>query len=203
MTEEEARAWIHDQFGAPGTAAMETLVACVRDEAERQNLVASSTLDSLWARHVVDSAQLLALADRAGEWLDIGTGAGFPGMVIAALSGRVVHMVEPRRKRGAFLVGVSERLGIKSRANVIVSRIEVAKVSASVISARAFTALDGIFEAALHAARKETLWLLPKGKSAAEEIASAQQKWHGSFHVEHSITDSESLIILARKVSRR
>jgi 16S rRNA (guanine527-N7)-methyltransferase len=76
-------------------------------------------------------------------------------------------------------------------------------MGASVISARAVASLSAIFDAALPCSRRKTLWILPKGQSAPEEIATARQTWHGVFHVEHSITDPTSLIVLAKGVSRR
>ena len=76
-------------------------------------------------------------------------------------------------------------------------------MSAAVISARAVSAMTLLFGSAIQCSRRKTLWILPKGQSAREEIATAQQTWHGVFHVEHSVTDSNSLIVLAKGVSRR
>lgn len=203
MTEEEARDWIDARFGLPGVAAMETLAGLVRDESARQNLVAASTLDSIWSRHIVDSAQLLALADVHGRWLDIGSGAGFPGLVVAALGQREVCLVEPRRKRAEFLKLASAAMACGSRVTVIDRKVERTVIPSAIISARAVAPLATVFAAALQCSSGTTLWLLPKGVGAREEIARAQQSWHGSFHVERSVTDAESLIVLARKVSRR
>jgi 16S rRNA (guanine527-N7)-methyltransferase len=100
MTEEEARQWIRERFGDVGTTRMEALAGLVAAEAVNQNLVAPSTLASIWSRHIVDSAQLIGLANEVqGDWLDIGSGAGFPGLVVAALTNRAVFLVEPRRRR--------------------------------------------------------------------------------------------------------
>jgi 16S rRNA (guanine527-N7)-methyltransferase len=72
-----------------------------------------------------------------------------------------------------------------------------------VISARAVAQLSSLFASAVQCSRRKTLWILPKGRTAREEVAVAEQTWHGVFHVEHSITDPESLIVLAKGVSRR
>ena len=95
-----------------GTVArLQDYEAMVRDEARRQNLVSAATLDDFWARHVLDSAQLLRFVKRAGEWADVGSGAGLPGVVIACLTDDPVCLIEPRRLRADFLERVIERLG--------------------------------------------------------------------------------------------
>jgi len=204
MTEEEARYWLRERFGEAGEARMDSLAGLVAGEAVSQNLVAPSTLTTMWSRHIVDSAQLISLATESrGDWLDIGTGAGFPGLVIAALTDRAVTLVEPRRRRAAFLSEAAETLGIANQVTVIASKVESVTMSAAVISARAVAGLALLFGSAIQCSRRKTLWILPKGQSAREEIATAQQTWHGVFHVEHSVTDPSSLIVLAKGVSRR
>ena len=204
MTEDEARHWLRARFGEGGEARMDILGGLVASEAVTQNLVAPSTLATMWSRHIVDSAQLIGLAAEAeGDWLDIGTGAGFPGLVIAALTDRPVTLVEPRRRRAAFLSDAAEKLGVSSQVTVIAAKVEGVTMSAAVISARAVSALALLFGSAIQCSRRKTLWILPKGQSAREEIATAQQTWHGVFHVEHSVTDPNSLIVLAKGVSRR
>lgn len=203
MTEDEAKAWIDTRYGAAAVDRIEALLGHVRVEAIRQNLVAPSTLDTIWNRHVVDSAQLLDHAPVDGRWLDIGSGAGFPGMVLALLGTHHVSLVEPRRRRATFLSDVVAALELQSQVTVYCSRIENVKLTADVITARAVASLDNLFAWAAHNATTDTRWILPKGKSALEEVASAKQAWHGMFHVEHSITDPASMIILASGVTRR
>ena len=204
MTEDEARGWIAERFGREGEARMADLAQLVIDEASRQNLIAPSTLSAIWERHIVDSAQLIELAKESpGDWLDIGTGAGFPGLVVAALTDRPTILVEPRRRRAEFLRVAAGALGLSNRVDVIAGKVEAIARPVAVISARAVAPLGGLFEAAMQCSRRKTLWILPKGRTAREEVAVAQQTWHGVFHVEHSITDAESLIVLAKGVSRR
>lgn len=201
MTEAEARCWVVARHGVSRETLLERFVDMVRAEAPAQNLVSRTTLDHLWFRHVVDSAQLLDHAgDSAGPWLDIGAGAGFPGMVVALLSDHDVMLVEPRRKRAAFLQYAATALGLGTRVTVACARIETISADAAIVSARAVAALPALFGAAHHVARRDGLWLLPKGKSALEEVAVAQLSWHGAFHVEHSITEPGSLIVIAKGV---
>ncbi|MFA6124804.1 MAG: 16S rRNA (guanine(527)-N(7))-methyltransferase RsmG [Sphingomonas sp.] len=205
MTEAEAKAWIASRFGDAGKAAMAQFAAIVVEENARQNLIAPSTVESIWTRHIVDSAQLIGLAVGAppGDWIDIGSGAGFPGLVIAALTDRSVWLVEPRKRRAEFLVEVAKALEIADRTHVICDRIEKIARPAALISARAVGPLTELFGWARDCTTPDTRWILPKGRSAREEVAIAEQGWHGVFHVEHSLTDPDSLIVLASGVSRR
>ena len=115
MTEDEARAWLRINFDVSRETwdQLESYVALLLDEMERQNLIAASTRDHVWARHIVDSAQLLTLAPEPKEgaiWADLGSGAGLPGVVVAILSRYQVSMIEVRRKRAEFLCRVVEQL---------------------------------------------------------------------------------------------
>ncbi|MBA4771890.1 MAG: 16S rRNA (guanine(527)-N(7))-methyltransferase RsmG [Sphingomonas sp.] len=199
-----ARRWVRERFGVSRETQLAGLVDLVAAEAKRQNLVSSATLDMLWHRHVMDSAQLLRFADAAGErWIDIGTGAGFPGLVIAILTDCPVALVEPRRRRADFLAYAVQELGLAERTVVEPRRVELVTGDAGVISARAVAPLAKLLTAAAHLSTAKTRWLLPKGRSAREEVAAAQRSWHGTFHVEQSLTDPESLIVIVEKVARR
>jgi len=204
MTEDEARNWVRDRFGVPRETLLDRFVTMLRDEATHQNLVSANSLGAVWARHITESAQLIPMAaSNPGHWVDIGTGAGFPGIVIAALTDRDVTLIEPRRKRADFLERVVAALDLEPRVAVQCCRAEQCAMTGAVISARAVAALPALLDSAAHLSTKKSLWLLPKGRSAAEEVAAARQTWHGVFHVEQSITDPHSLIITAKGVARR
>lgn len=204
MTEDEARNWIEEQFGDVALHRLSDFAHMVEMESARQNLIAASTLPMIWSRHIVDSAQLVSLSGKAdGPWVDIGTGAGFPGMIVGILSGLPTILVEPRRRRVDFLQDAVDRLALTHTISVVGSKIETAKVKAGIISARAVAPVSALLGSAVHTARKETLWLLPKGRSAREEVAQAKLSWHGTFHVEQSITDPTSLIVIASGIARR
>jgi 16S rRNA (guanine527-N7)-methyltransferase len=204
MTEEEARRWITERFGVSRETLLAKLVEEVLDEAGRQNLVSPGTIGAMWMRHVVDSAQLLALAgDGGGPWLDIGTGAGFPGLVVACLRDAPITLCEPRRRRAEFLERTAARLGLGGRVTVAACKVERLSGRWPIISARAVASLGALFGAAAGVSDRETRWVLPKGRSAREEVEAARKTWHGSFHVEQSITDPESQIVVASDVRRR
>lgn len=204
MTEEEARQWVRDRYGVSRETQLARFVELIVAEAERQNLVSAATLPLIWSRHIVDSAQLVPIAGAIqGQWVDIGSGAGFPGLVVALLIDTPVTLIEPRRKRADFLAQAAAALGLASQVRIAACRVEAFSGTAEVISARAVAALPDLFAAAAHLSTAKTRWILPKGRSAREEVAIAQRSWHGVFHVEQSLTDPDSLIILAEKVVRR
>lgn len=204
MTEEEARDWVRTRYGVSRETSIDRFVSMVVEESSRQNLVSESSLGEVWRRHVVDSAQLEVLAPNdPGLWIDIGSGAGFPGLILAIVLDRPVVLIEPRRRRAAFLEAVIVGLGLERKARVEALRAERVRATASVISARAVAALPELLALGAHLATPETFWVLPKGQSAREEVADVQQTWHGSFHVEHSLTEPGSLIVTAKGVARR
>lgn len=204
MTEDQAAAWAEARFDETALARLHQFAALVLVENDQQNLIAPSTLGSIWSRHIVDSLQLLALAPAAGHWIDVGTGAGFPGMVIAAASELRVTLIEPRKLRASFLSEAATELGVAHRVEVIAAKSQNAcTVVGDVISARAVAPLSALLDATRHLASPKTRYLLPKGRSAAEEVETARRQWHGMFHVERSIVDAASGIVVASGVRRR
>lgn len=207
MTEDEARIWVRETFGVSRETLLERFGALLAAESLHQNLIAASTLETLWTRHLVDSAQLVPLSEAAprGAWIDIGAGAGLPGIVVAILLDRPVVLVEPRAKRVAFLRDAAEALGIAKRVTVQPSKIETYHPinRAGVISARAVAELSQLFASALHCSDPETLWVLPKGRNAQSEVEAARANWQGTFHVERSITEPTSGVVIAQGVRPR
>lgn len=205
MTEEEARAAVEAIVGTSVMKRLDRFVDRVSAESERQNLVAKPTLPAIWERHVLDSAQLLPMArGHNGLWVDVGTGAGFPGMIVALAVEQPVALVEPRRMRADFLRFIVDAEGISSRVVVHQSKVErLVDVQADVISARAVASLSDLLQSAAHIASMDTLYLLPKGQSATTEVNEAQRRFEGLFHVEQSITNPEAGIVSARHVRQR
>jgi 16S rRNA (guanine527-N7)-methyltransferase len=181
---------------------IERYEALLREEAGRQNLVSASTLESLWDRHILDSAQLVRFAPLGkASWADIGSGAGLPGIVLACLVDGPVTLIEPRRLRADFLHRVVESLSLN--AQVIGSKVERVEGSFDVVTARAVARLGRLFEISAHLSTTNTIWALPKGRGAAEELSEAQRAWQGVFHVEQSVTDPDSQIVVATGVRSR
>lgn len=202
MTEEEARDWIADRFGASAVDGIDAIVARVVVENERQNLVSPSTIGSIWNRHVADSAQLALLDGSAGLWIDIGTGGGFPGLIVAVVRAAPMLLVEPRRKRAEFLAAMARDLD-QTHVRVVASRVEVVRETATVISARAVASVEKLFDAGQACAMQDTRWLLPRGRIEQADLLAIERDWQGTFHVKQSVTDPVSSILVAEGVSRR
>ena len=173
--------------------------AALREESKRQNLIAASTLDSFWERHVVDSAQLVRFEPHSGaSWVDVGSGAGLPGIVIACLGDGPVTLVEPRRLRAEFLHKLVESLALD--ADVICAKAQQVGGKYDVITARAVAPLAELLRISSHLSTGKTVWALPKGRSAHQELAEARRAWQGAFHVERSVTDADSWIVVGTGV---
>lgn len=208
MNEDEARQWLvdHCDVSRETLARLQDFVNFLKDENARQNLVSRTSLEHVWQRHIVDSAQLLRLApDHADtQWLDLGTGAGFPGLIVALLHRGRVTMVEERRKRVEFLHEAAAVLGLAGRCEIEPIKVErMEDRQFDVISARAFAPLDKLLALGERFATPETRWVLPKGRNAQSELEAAESSWQGAFRVEPSITDAEAGIIVAEQVRRR
>jgi 16S rRNA (guanine527-N7)-methyltransferase len=180
-------------------ARLGDFVALLTDENNRQNLVSASTLGSIWQRHIIDSAQLVRFEPHHGaSWLDVGSGAGLPGIVIACLVDGPITLVEPRKLRADFLHRVTASLGLN--AQIVCNKVERASGQFDVITARAVAPLSRLLEISQHLSTRKSVWVLPKGRSAAEELAEAQRAWQGAFQVERSVTDADSSIIVGTGV---
>ena len=183
---------------------IEQFAALLIAENERHNLVARSTIPDLWQRHIADAAQLPAFAPARGSWLDIGSGAGLPGVVIAILTGAPMLLVEPRRLRADFLRRTADTLDLGPNVAVIQSKIETVRhLPVDIITARAVASIDRLFAIAGHLSHKGTIWILPKGKSAKSELDEARRTWQGDFRLEPSRTDPDAQILIASRVRRR
>ncbi len=178
---------------------LEQFVSLLKEESSRQNLISAATLDTIWDRHILDSAQLTRFEPRPGaSWVDIGSGAGLPGIVIACLVEGPVTLVEPRRLRAEFLHKVAESLRLD--ASVICAKAERTAGSFDVITARAVASLENLVRISQHLSTGNTVWALPKGRGAHKELVEAQRSWQGSFHLEQSVVDRESWIVIGTGV---
>lgn len=172
------------------------------EENARQNLIGPSSVAEMWKRHLLDGAQLLGMAEKDGCWLDIGSGPGLPGLVIAILGGRPMTLNEPRKLRADFLRRAIAELDLP---DVAIAECKVERLNGAfdLITARAVARLDKLFGMACHLAHSETKWVLPKGESAQSELDEARNAWQGSFRLVPSRTHPASAIVIAEHVQRR
>jgi 16S rRNA (guanine527-N7)-methyltransferase len=165
-----------------------------------KNLVGPATLDQIWDRHIVDSLQLLDLAPDAGTWLDLGAGAGFPGLVLAiagAERGLQVHLVESNSRKCAFLRHIARLTG--APAKVHEARLETVVPGfvgkADVVSARALASLPMLLDWTEPLLKAGTMGLFPKGRDAEIELTEARKKWTFEAEILPSLTDPEARIL--------
>ncbi len=166
------------------------------------NLVAPATIPQLWQRHFANSAQLLRLAPRAKIWVDLGSGGGFPALVIAIMLANqeecCVHLIESNARKCAFLSEAARQTGAPAR----VHNARIADVAASgavpaagVVTARALAPLDALLELALPFFGNASAALFLKGREAGVEIAEARKRWVFNLKIHPSISDAQGQIL--------
>jgi len=178
---------------------LQRYAALLVSETAKQNLVSSSTLNQLWERHILDSAQLVRFEPNArASWVDVGSGAGLPGIVLACLVDGPVTLVEPRRLRADFLKRTVSELGLNAK--VESTKAERVAGHYDVITGRAVASLSRFLSMCDHLSTRKSLWVLPKGRSAQSELEEARRSWQGVFHVEQSVTDPDAKIVVGTGV---
>jgi len=204
MDETEVRARFARDYDVPREtmARLDAFAGLLRAENDRQNLVSAASLDRLWSRHIADSAQLLRFAPSPNaSWVDLGTGAGFPGLIIALLHQGPVTLIEERRLRADFLQRAAESLSVA--VEIVASKVErIPARPFDVISARAFAPLGRLLQLGTALSTTKSVWLLPKGRNAQTELEALDPSWQGDFRLEPSVTDPDARIIVATGVRR-
>ena len=198
MTEDEARIFCSARCEPNALAQLERFVEMLGEENSRQNLVSKASLEHVWSRHIADGLQLLDHVPReTSPWLDLGSGAGFPGLAVAIARPDVeVVLVESRKRRVEWLREVCAEFAL-DKCRVVGSRLEnVDDFPAAVITARAFAPLEKLLNLSTRFSTRSTVWLLPKGSSAAQELSGQSKSVQSMFHVEQSATDSSAAILL-------
>jgi 16S rRNA (guanine527-N7)-methyltransferase len=171
------------------------------------NLIARSTAADVWSRHIVDSAQLFRFCSpEAKLWLDLGSGGGFPGLVIALLAKEQapalrVALVESDKRKAAFLQQAASALQVDCAVHC--ARIEsLAPQVADVVSARALASLDQLMAYAARHCTTGGLGIFPKGENFAEEVATARQSWRFDIETHESAVKSGAALLLVRNIDR-
>jgi len=176
---------------------------------QRLNLIAPSTMPAIWTRHIADSLQLLPLAPQARVWVDLGSGGGFPGLIIAcALAerpdapGAQVHLVESNAKKAAFLREAARVTGAPAIVHSVRIADFVAKApeSIDVVSARALAPLAELFEAAYPLLKRGALGIFPKGQDVDAELTEASKCWNIQASLLPSLTDPLARVVSVKSV---
>lgn len=205
MTEREDRA----AFLAANNVSRETLdrldriISKLDVWRQKSNLIGPKEWPQIWTRHVADSWQLLSHIPETARLVDLGSGAGFPGLMIAAdrPAGHVTLM-ESVGKKCAFLNAAIDAAGLS--ASVWQGRIETAPpIKADIVTARAFAPMPQLLEYAAPWLRKGAIGLFPKGERWKEELTEARQRWNFAYEAIPSRIGGSGVILILREVARR
>jgi 16S rRNA (guanine527-N7)-methyltransferase len=186
------------------TARLDRFVKLLLDWQQRMNLIAPSTIPVLWTRHIADSLQLLPLAPKARIWADLGSGAGFPGLVLACALAETeatrMHLVESTGKKAAFLRDAVRVTG--APAKVLAVRVEDfvdnSPEPIDVVTARALAPLPELLAMAHPLLKKGAIGLFPKGQDVGAELTEAAKYWNIQSTLTQSLTDTQGRIVVVR-----
>ena len=183
---------------------LDVLVDELRKWQSIKNLVGPSAIEQIWTRHIADSVQLMQFAPNAPVWLDLGSGGGFPGLVLAIMRTErglsETHLVESNGRKCAFLRHVVRLTGI----SVHIHEIRVENLlknpdfTADVVSARALASLDQLLAWTNPLLRNGALGIFPKGQDVDKELAHAARSWNFDAECRPSLTDQQARIVLVR-----
>lgn len=202
-----------EAFARAATVSRETLErltamdAVLIDWSSRHNLIARSTMEMRWERHYLDSAQLYRLLPEAVESLaDLGSGAGFPGLVLAAMMADRqprVTLIESTGKKAAFLHEAASAMGLTG-VTVLAERIETAALpeKPQIVTARALARLDKLLGYAHEIGDKRTKYYFPKGQDVEVELTEAAKSWHMDVKIHRSVTNPEGAILEIGNLTR-
>lgn len=197
---------------------LEAFVALFLERQETQNLVAASTVGQVWSRHIIDSLQLRSALPDAKTWVDLGSGAGFPGLVLAcALAGEPkarVDLIESHQRKAAFLTDVAQRLALP--ALVHVGRIEDilprwsevpdlphGREIPDAVTARALAPLDKLLSWTAPLIKKGAKGVFPKGQHVGLELTEASKSWRIQARRLPSVTHPDAAILVVEAATRR
>jgi 16S rRNA (guanine527-N7)-methyltransferase len=188
-------------------ATLQALEAEVRRWTPTVNLVSRGSLDHLWGRHIDDSAQVFkACPGNAVRWLDLGSGGGFPGLVVSILASELqpalkVTLVESDQRKATFLRQTAQKLGLS--VEVLAKRIEsLPPQMADVVSARALAPLPELLDLAFPHLKPDGIALFPKGSRHAEEVSDARRSWSFDLDSVPSASDPDAALLIIRRFRR-
>jgi 16S rRNA (guanine527-N7)-methyltransferase len=187
---------------------LDGLVALLLKWQTATNLVAPSTLTEIWTRHIADSAQLLKIVPDARVWVDLGSGGGFPGLVIACAiadhPGAKIDLVESNQKKSAFLREAARILGVPAivHARRIEDFVSAPPQSFDVVTARALAPLDRLMDYAGPLLKNGAIGVFPKGQDAESELTAASKSWIMDAQLVPSVTDPQARIVVVRRATK-
>ena len=190
-------------------ARLDRLVELLLEWQQTRNLIAASTIPHLWTRHIADSLQLLALAAHAKIWVDLGSGGGFPGLVLACAladrAGAKVHLVESTAKKCAFLQAAADdlRLPAKIHCQRVENFIPAFPNKPDVVTARALAPLPKLLEMAFPLLKRGAQGLFPKGQDVVVELTESSKCWNMQYKLVPSRTDDRARIVVVDSLESR
>ncbi|MGZ3409509.1 MAG: 16S rRNA (guanine(527)-N(7))-methyltransferase RsmG [Xanthobacteraceae bacterium] len=206
LTADRAHVLAKQNVSRETTSRLDGLVNLFLKWQATTNLVADSTLPQLWTRHVADSLQLLKLAPEAQTWVDLGSGGGFPGLVIACVLAprSAVHLVESNMKKAAFLREAARITGAPAtiHAERIEDFLQHFQIVPDVVTARALAPLEKLLEYVAPFVEKGAKALLLKGQDVEGELTQASKYWRIDAELVPSETDTKGRIVVLRSLQR-
>ena len=205
----QAVALLGDKVSRETWERLDRFVALLLRRQEGMNLIAPSTIPTIWTRHIADSLQLRALAPNARRWIDFGSGAGLPGLVIACdlakVRGEEVHLIESTQKKAAFLGDVVTALAVP--AVVHARRIEDFTrhdtTVFDVVTARAVAPLEKLIGYAIPLLKRGAVGLFPKGQDVGAELTQASKSWKIEAELIPSLTDPRGRIVRITRAAKQ
>ena len=185
---------------------LEHFCGLVQKWTRKINLVSKGDIEEVWQRHIVDSVQIHSLAPEVGTWLDIGSGGGFPGVVVVIMDAENNHqrpltLMDSDQRKCTFLRTAIRELGLT--ANVIAARIEeAAPQEADILSARALAPVSQLCGFAERHLKPSGVALLPKGRTWRTEVEEAEKAWSYRLNPIKSNTDPEAVILQIKEIKR-
>ncbi len=185
---------------------LQILAKLVLDWQKHINLISPTTIPELWKRHILDSVQLLPLIPTGVSAIaDLGSGAGFPGLVLAASHSAVVHMYEANAKKAAFLSEALRQMkcaGVVHRERLEPMQAPIKMPKVQVLTARAFAPLPLLLNLAEPFMRRDAIALFHKGRDVDRELSVAVKAWTMRYTKHPSVTDTQSIILEVKELTR-
>lgn len=205
LTADRARALALVPVSRETAARLDRFVALLIDWQGRMNLIAASTVPTLWTRHIADSLQLIAIAPQARKWADLGSGGGFPGVPIACAlaeqGSAEVHLIESNKKKAAFLREAVRITGAPAvvHAERVADFAEGFRGELDAVAARALAPLPELLSIAYPLLKRSAQGLFPKGQDVEAELTQATKCWSIQASLVPSRTDPKSRVVVIRE----